>query len=285
MQAVITHPDGVVDGAQSDDARRHLEVPPDALETVITRSRNLTSEERLAIYHTAYFARLLECLRNIFPMVAKTLGEEAFDALAFGYLQSYPSQSYTLDRLGDRFARYLAETRPDLDDAGQPTESWPDFMIDLARLEWNIGEVFDGPGIEGQATLSAEQLLALAADRWPAVRLVPASCLRLLSFRFPVNDYFTALRQSGEDTDLPPLPEPDDCWLALSRRDFVVRRHALDREQSELLTALISGQPIGVAIEQLAATAATSLDELAGRLQSWFRIWTAAGFFIALADV
>jgi hypothetical protein len=284
MQAVITHPDGVLAGTQSDAARQHLEVAPEDLQAVIARSRNQTSEERLAIYHNAYFARLLECLRNIYPMVAKTLGEEAFDALAVGYLQSYPSHSYTLDRLGDRFASYLAETRPDLDRAGQPTETWPDFMIDLARLEWNIGEVFDGPGVEGQATLSAEQLLAIDADRWPAVRLMPAPCLRLLSFEFQVNDYFTALRQSGDDADPPPLPQPEGSWLALWRRDFVVRRHALDREQYELLTALMSAQPIGVAIEQFAATAITNLDELAGRLQSWFRTWTAAGFFVALAE-
>ncbi|HEV3344003.1 MAG TPA: DNA-binding domain-containing protein [Pirellulales bacterium] len=283
MQAVIMHPDGVAAGTQSEEARQHLDVSADNLEEIIGRSRNLTSDQRLEIYHNAYFSRLLECLRNIYPMVAKTLGEEIFDGLAVGYLHSHPSGSYTLDRLGDEFPRYLHASRPDLDDAGEPTETWPDFLIDLAGLEWNIGEVFDGPGVEGQATLGSEQLLGMDATRWPDVRLVPAPCLRLLPFRFPVNDYFTSLRQAADDAEPPSVPEPAESWLALSRREFVVRRHALEKAQYELLTSLVSGRTIGAAIEQLAATATVDFDRLADHLQGWFRIWTAAGFFLGLA--
>ncbi|HWB08904.1 MAG TPA: DNA-binding domain-containing protein [Pirellulales bacterium] len=284
MQAVIMHPDGVMAGTESEGARQHLDVSPGQLETVVGRSRNLTSDERLEIYHNAYFSRLLECLRNIYPMVAKTLGEEAFDALAIGYLHSYPSGSYTLDRLGDNFARYLHESRPDLDDSGEPTETWPDFLIDLARLEWNIGEVFDGPGVEGQTTLGAEQLLGMDANRWPEVRLTPAPCLRLLSFRFPVNDYFTSLRDVDEDAEPPALPGPAESWLALSRRDFVVRRHALERAQHRLLTSLAGGQTIGAAIGELASTTSVDFDRLAEELRDWFHTWTAAGFFTGLGD-
>ena len=284
MQAVITHPDGVIAGTASQEAQQHLAVSAEELQTVIGRSRHLSSEARLGIYHNAYFARLLECLRNIYPMLAKTLGDEAFDALAIGYLQTHPSQSYTLDRLGDQLGNYLAKTRPDLDDDCQPTETWPDFLIDLARLEWNIGEVFDGPGVEGETTLGAEALLAIDADHWPAVRFLAAPCLRTLAFQFPVNDYFTALRQAGEGDDLPSLPDREPTWLALSRCEFVVRRHALDRAQYELLTSLINGEPIGEAISGVAAVATADFDELADRLQSWFRIWTAAGFFIGLAE-
>jgi hypothetical protein len=282
MQAVIMHPDGVAAGTQSEEARQHIEVSPGELEQVVSRSRNLTSEERLEIYHYAYFSRLLECLRNIYPMVAKTLGEEIFDALAIGYLHSHPSGSYTLDRLGDNFPRYLHESRPDLDDAGEPSETWPDFLIDLARLEWNIGEVFDGPGVEGQTTLGTEQLLGMDPNRWPEVRLSPAPCLRLLSFRFPVNDYFTSLRQAADDAGLPSIPQPAESWLALSRRDFVVRRHALEVAQYELLASLAGGQTIGAGIEQLAAKATVDFDRLADQLQEWFRTWTAAGFFMGL---
>jgi len=79
MQAVIAHPDGVLRGADSLEARQHLEITADQIEQVIAPSRQLTGEERLAIYGRAYFARLLECLRSVFPCVAKTIGEEAFD--------------------------------------------------------------------------------------------------------------------------------------------------------------------------------------------------------------
>ena len=154
----------------------------------------MTSVERLAIYQNAYFARLLECMHSIYPLLLRAMGEEAFDALAVGYLHAYPSRSYTLDQLGDEFPRFLDETRPDRDEAGQATEEWPDFLKDLAELESAIGKVFDGPGTEGQPMLSAEQLAAVNPADWPRLRLTPAACLRTMAFRFPVNDYFTAVR-------------------------------------------------------------------------------------------
>ncbi|HVX12596.1 MAG TPA: DNA-binding domain-containing protein [Pirellulales bacterium] len=286
MQAVIMHPDGIEAGIESPDAQRHLVVGLDDCESVIAPSRNLTGLERLSIYHNAYFARLLECMRSIYPAVARTLGDEAFDSLALGYLQAYPSRSYTLDRLGHNFAQFLDETRPDRDDAGQPTEEWPDFLLELARLEWAISEVFDGPGSENQHTLGAEDLLAVDPERWPELRLVAAPSLRTMAFRFPVNDYFTELRGLPPETDVPPLPSSGPSWLALSRRDFVVRRHDLESAQYELLTALIVGQTVGTAIAAIVAAADTSvLDLLAVQLRDWFRAWTAAGFFVAVEQV
>jgi len=276
MQAVISHPGGVGPGAESDEAQRHLSITPDEIERVISPSARMSGEERLAIYANAYFARLLECMRSVFPFTAKTVDEEAFDELALGYLERYPSRSYTLDGLGAEFSRYLAETRPDRDENGQPTETWPDFLIDLAGLEWAIGEVFDGPGVEGRALLAADDLRSIPAERWPEARLVTAPCLRLLTLRFPLNDYYTALR----DDETPPLPEPAESYLALTRREYVVRRHALERPQFELLGALAAGETLGEAIERAARVSPEGIEALAANLQRWFREWTAAGFFL-----
>lgn len=281
MQAVITHPESVAEGAAGDDARRQIDVGAAGVEAVVCRSRQLTGDERLAIYRNAYFARLIECLRGIFPLVAKTVGSEAFDELAVDYLARYPSQSYTLDRLADNFGQYLEQTRPDRDAEGRPTEDWPDFLIELARLEWAIDDVFDGPGSEGQPPLDANQLqerLQALGGQWSAVSLTVDPSLRLLSFRFPVNDYYTELRWS-DDEDPPPLPGPAPSWLALTRRDFVVRRHALTRPQYELLAALVAGQTISAAIESAVANGHVSVESLAAELREWFCDWTAAGFF------
>src|SRR5438105_5881909 len=123
MQAVIMHPDGVDAGLASEAAREHLDVAPENVEQVISRSAAQTSIERLSIYANAYYARLLECLGEEFPVLKKTLGEETFDAFAFDYLQRYPSQSYTLGKLGENFTRYLAETRPADADGDESAES------------------------------------------------------------------------------------------------------------------------------------------------------------------
>ncbi len=112
MQAVVTHPRGVAAGIESDQAREQIALVSDQAERVITRSKALSPLERLNIYNQAYFARLLECLRHEYSVLAAALGEELFDAFAVGFLESHPSTSYTLELLGMAdFPEHLAATR------------------------------------------------------------------------------------------------------------------------------------------------------------------------------
>jgi hypothetical protein len=188
MQAAVAHPGGVHEGVASPEARQHIDVGPEDVDKVLTRSRALTALERLAVYGSAYYARLLECLREEFPVLKHALGEEVFDGFAVGYLQRYPSRTYTLMELGTDFPRFLQETRPAAEGEG-PSADWPDFLIDLATVEQAFNEVFDGPGVEGQRLLDGEQLLDVPEDRLPEARFVPVSCLRLLTLRYPVHAY------------------------------------------------------------------------------------------------
>jgi len=285
MQSVIMHPDGVAAGLDSEAARKHIDVPAEQVEQVISPSQALSSVERLSIYANAYYARLLECLGEEFPMLKQTLGEETFDAFAFGYLQSYPSRSYTLNRLGANFAAFLAETRPAASDAGAEEDAeaeedplgqdWPDFLIDLATLEWTFSLVFDGPGVERVPLLEATELRNIGVDRWPNARLETVPCLKLLALRFPVNAYYTAARKG----ELPPLPEQARNWLAVNRREYIVRRHEISEPQFVLLTALVEGQTIGAAIERVLELPDANVDALAGQLRTWFHDWAAEGFF------
>jgi hypothetical protein len=283
FQAVITHPDGVEGGAESEEAQRLIRLKRGELEAVIGRSRDLTAAERMGIYANAYYARLLECLAAYFPMLQKTLGEEIFEGFAFEYLQQYPSKSYTLDRLGENFARFLEETRPEPEEWEEPgAVGWPDFLIDLAVLEHAINRVFDGPGVEGQPLLTAEALRSFPAERFAEARLVPVPCLRLLTFRFPVNAYYTAIRRAEEGEEVP-VPDPEPEHLALTRRDFVVRRYPLNSAQHALLEKILAGAPVGEALAAAAETSGLEDDALAAELQSWFRLWVAEGFFQSIA--
>ncbi len=275
MQAVIMHPDGVEAGLASDAARQHLDVAPADVEQVIERSEAQTSVERLSIYANAYYARLLECLGEEFPILRQTLGEETFNGFAFGYLQSYPSQSYTLGKLGENFARYLAETQPAESEDGDMPANWPEFLIDLATLEWTFSQVFDGPGVEHETLLTSEQLQAIDAEQWPAARLEVVQCLKLLALRFPVNAYYTAMRRD----ESPPIPGPSASWVAITRREFIVRRHELNLRQFELLSALIAGETIGAAIERAAAAPGANVEQFIVELGDWFREWAANDFF------
>lgn len=281
FQSVITHPGGTEEGIQAQEAQELIELLPGEAEKVIERSIRLSSLERLSIYSNAYFARLIECLGNCFPVLKQALGATVFDSFAIEYLQQYPSCSYTLDHLGENFCGFLTDTRPDPKD-GTDGVDWPDFLIDLSTLEWTIAKVFDGPGVEGQDLLRPESLQAFLPERFAESRIVPVVCLRLLAFRYPVSTYYTAVRRNAEK-GLEPIPEPKAERVAVFRRDFVVRRYPLTEPQLALLEKLQAGATVGEAIA--AASAGTDLDDnsLAGHLQAWFRFWAAEGFFASVS--
>ena len=279
FQAVITHADGVDGGMHSPAAQELIHLDRGELEEVILRSNNLTAQKRLTIYANAYYARLVECLGECFPVFRRAVGQDVFNGFAFEYLQHYPSRSYTLDHLGDKFVCFLKETRSEADsDVAEAETSWPDFLIDLATLEWTIARVFDGPGVERENILSGADLLAVPAQRFSEARLVPVVCLRLLRFRYPVNAYYTAARRVG-DHDEVSIPEPCEELVAVSRRHYIVRRYPLTVPQHVLLQSLQEGHTVGESIAVAAEASQMDDDELAGQLHSWFRFWTAEQFF------
>lgn len=279
FQHVVTSPAGPDAATQDDDAQRLIRMGRDELESVITRSKTLTAAERIGVYANAYYARLLECLGESFPVLRRTIGEEAFNDFAFDYLQNYPSRSYTLGKLGDRFAEFLEETRPDRDDAGNVTEvGFPDLLIDLVRLERTIEEVFDGPGFERERALEPGDLADVPPERFADCRLVPVVCLRLLRFTHSVNPYYTEARRSDDDAAIP-LPEPTPERAAITRRDYIVRRLVLDETQYTLLDALCRGETIGAALAQASAAFDGDDPTLASNVRQWFGQWAAQRLF------
>jgi len=304
MLSVMTHPGGIVAGIESSAARAELDVPVQQLEQVISPSVRCTSLERLSIYGNAYFARLLECLEAEFPTVLQAVGAEAFRAFAQGYLQEFPSTSYTLNMLGSNFPAYLARTRPA--SADQALTQWSDFVVELAELERIYAEVFDGPGEETLPPFSvpfAMQTLSVSedpvpcdsarqssepdglspdstsdstpVDQWNRLRLTTAASLRLCRFRFPVHESITAARQGKPVTPIPPR----ETWLVVNRRDYVVRREAVTELQWHLLRAFQQGATLEQAIGQILEDSADSIDALSHDLQAWFQHWAASGYF------
>lgn len=284
MQAVITHPEGVLPGIASAEAVEQLGISADGVEQVITRSRALSSVDRLEIYARAYYGRLLECLRTEYPVLVQAIGEELFDEFAFSYLQHHPSRSYTLNQLGAEFAQFLRETCPASDDPAAVEQGWPLFLMDLATLEWTFNEVFDGPGIEKAAPLNAERLKEIPLDRWPAARFEAAPCLRLGVFDYPVHTYYKALR---EDSAAPP-PELRTTYLAISRREYLVRYLELSRSEYALLKALVEGATLGEGFQSWADSSSNEEPngdagmDPAMQVQHWFRRWIAESFFLSV---
>ncbi|MCU0879740.1 MAG: DNA-binding domain-containing protein [Pirellulaceae bacterium] len=246
--------------------------PPD-VDARILGSRQQTAGQRLAVYADAYFARLLEVLAELFPCLRHAVGDELFAEFAAGYLEAYPPTSYTLHRLADHFPEYLEATRP----TDFPALA---FVVELARLEQAIDRVFDGPGPE-ELPLFEFPAEGASADE---LRLALVPGMELLSLRFPASSYFTVWKNGEADSWPPAAPQ----YVALFRRDYVVRRFELSRVQFVLLEHIARGATLAEAIEaaanidadaELSPTDMAPAAELAEELRDWFTRWSAAGFF------
>ncbi|MBI1367101.1 MAG: hypothetical protein GC162_00455 [Planctomycetes bacterium] len=285
FEYVITHPMGPDEAILGDPAQRLIRMNRGEMESVIGRSKNLTAERRITIYANAYYARLLECLGESFPVLKRTVGEEAFNDFAFDYLQHYPSRSYTLNKLGDHFADFLHESRCEAEGTPESESAEPgfaDLLIDLTRLEWTIEQVFDGPGIEHLRTLTAHDLAVISRERFAACRLVPAACLRLMRFSYPVNAYYTAVRRAVQEEHVGVPAEPGVEFAAITRQDYIVRRFVLTAPQYRLLTCLCDGQTVGHALEAAGEIYPGDDEQFATDLHRWFDQWTAAQFFLRI---
>ena len=114
MQAVITHPHGVISGIESSDARDLIAILPAQAERVVTRSRALTAIERLDIYNHAYFGRLLECLKRYQRLInQRTMeaGEPLHDEYSHG-ADMFRYAAMAVDEMGNADkAKPIAYTR------------------------------------------------------------------------------------------------------------------------------------------------------------------------------
>jgi len=262
MQEVVVHP-GSIDEALASKAAR-AEVPPERLGDVVLPSRTLAPAQRVEIYQRMYLLRMEEALGIDYPALQHFLGPRGFRDLVRGYVASFPSRSYTLNRLGDHVPAFVL-TASGLRHRG--------FCHDLARLELAMTEVFD----EAETpTLSAEAVAAVPAEAWAAARLRPIAAFRLLALRYPANAYLQSLRRRGHRH---PRPLRKDGWLAVYRRNYGVRRLELSHPAYRLLSELAAGAaPLGEAVTAAARRRGRSA---AGQTQlyRWFREWMAKGLF------
>jgi len=225
---------------------------------LLLRSRHLSSRERFAVYQNAYQVRLLECLREEFPVFRATVGDEAFDQLARDYLARFPSRSYTLGVLSHHFINHLRDTRPRRDAEGL---DWFDFAIDTAEFEHTINSVFDGPGSERCGDAIPDESVGMAC----------CPSLRLLTVGHPIDEHWTRIK-AGE---APAACPSASTRYAVYRRDYVVRYLRIFEAEIQILGQLVDGVSLAESLSMIS-------DEGVSLSEDWVYVcccrWAAEGF-------
>ncbi len=222
VQGVITHPEGVHKGA----FETVIENQKWSIDSIVSPSNKLTSQQRITIYHNAYFARLIECFNSEYSGLLNALGEELFNHLTGHFLQAHPSSTYTLNELGKRFPSYL-ETMLNENLQGNTPDWWQLFIIDMAKYERLFTEVYNG---EGHERLGSDD------DIFGLNPIKPSPSLVTLQLQFPISTCIGLFRDSNQDE----FPEPSQSNYIFSRDNYRVKVHLVNDEEWNAIQHWIS---------------------------------------------
>jgi hypothetical protein len=228
-------------------------------EELILPSPTLSPRERIQIYRGMYLLRMEEALEIDFPAVAWYLGEANFKKLVAEYVQSYPSQSYTLDHLGRLFSQFLVE------------RNWRnegDCLGDLATLEWALCVVAVAHDSD---SVTLEDLSRVPEENFLELKFEPVPAISTLRFGYDVNSLFKAW-SSGKE---PVAPSPESINLVCWRHNLKVWRQELSETAFDFLNLLRDGHPLGTSLDRVQQTHEVSEEQLF----SWFQNWLGEGFF------
>jgi hypothetical protein len=214
---------------------RSLQAAPDAgLLRFVAPTARMRPVARVGVYAGMYVARLVDVLREDFPRLVRTLGDAAFATTARAYLEAHPSDRPSVRDLGRHLPAFLAAAPPD---------GAPPWVADLARLEWARGEVFDAPDA---TPLALDDLRAVPAVEWPALRFVPVPALVTLIADWPLDRLW----------DAPDVATPVAAArtaLRVWRREFTVYHAPMDAAEEAALASVVAGAPFGVVCGTLAS--------------------------------
>jgi len=217
----------------------------------------------LAVYHHAYRAQLLNCLRDTFEKTWSWLGDDGFEAAARAHIEAHPPSAWTLNVYGEGFDRTLAGLYPD-----DPEVS------ELAWLEWTLRRAFDGPDAD-----PVEQATLAALD-WDQAVLYFVPTLRLGTVTTNCAALWSAL---AADTAPPPaqrLPAP--CGLRVWRQGLSVRFHTLDAAEERALRLALGGADF----PEICGILATELgeQESSAEIGRILGLWLQDGMIAAISD-
>lgn len=191
-----------------------------------------SSASRFSVYRNNVMAGLTGALAARYPVVRRLLWDDTFEQVARRYVTSQPPRSPVLHEYGDGLPGFLRSI-------GQGSTA--DYVADIADLEAARTRAYHAPDAE---PLSRDDLAAVAADRWPQLRLALHPSVVLLHSRFPVVSVWEANVQANDN--MIPVWKQECALVARPGLEVEVRR--LTAGCYRFLRALRAGETVGAAI-------------------------------------
>lgn len=238
----------------------------DELSALIQPQGKVSIADRLKIYANAYRIRLKEVIETDHQQLCLYLGDELFDKMAEGYIQSHPSKFRSLRDFCDQLPNYL---RQDTFFSQYP------ILADMAQFERLLLCAFDAADTQ-RADFS--QLQALPAAQWPTCRLILHPSVQLFYSRTNAVACWQAIKQKQTPPDANNNPQ---CWLLWRGESRLTEFISLQTYQQTLLEQVIQGENFaGLCEAMLTYTQETSApQQVLESIKAWFEmgiIWKIA---------
>lgn len=226
-----------------------------AIASAIAEQFGLKANDRLAIYHNAYRARLSEALSEAYEKTHSYLGDDLFAQMCDDYIEQTPSRSSNLRWYGDAFPAYLAQALGE-----HPC------VAELALFEWTLGRAFDA---EDAVLLTADELRRPTPAQWEQISFTLHPSVQLLRLQWNVIPIWLALDQEQTPPDAIVTAE-SASWL-IWRKQLQPHFRSLDRFEAIALFGLQQGQSFSSVCEQAAESAGE--QDITLKIATWLQTW------------
>lgn len=207
------------------------------IETLTAEGNLLPKTEQLLIYFNAYRLRLLEILTLDFPILSKLMGEEAFEACGLSYIESHPSQYFSVRYFSQHLPLFLQQTKPYAD---RP------LLAELATFESILNDTLDAADSN---ILEIKALQTILPEQWGYLQFSFHPSLRFMLFEWNTPQLFQAIEANQPPPDPLKLPEAIH-WIAW-RYELKSRYRSLSDTQYFMLKSLYSGRTFAELCEDL----------------------------------
>lgn len=146
------------------------------VEELIQPNSKLTATQRAEIYQDMYQLRMCEAVLEDYPLFFESLKGYSEEEFILEYVKAFPSQSFSLNFLGDFFVEYLSTMKP-------LTEEQP-WLVDIAKFELTLTKTFHSKSIGTpiDQTPTEDKIAELLQKK---VKL--SESIHMLLFKFDIN--------------------------------------------------------------------------------------------------
>ncbi|NQY64567.1 MAG: putative DNA-binding domain-containing protein [Alteromonadaceae bacterium] len=275
MKTVLTERGDLKEKLETAAARDGL-----LIENVIKGTENISVHLRLDIYAAGYVMRLVECLKNEFPILSTFMGEAFFENFAKAYIVTVPSNNWSLYSLGKRFAEFLKNTQPQFQDIPEQM-AFIALPAQIALLERARAEVLLARGIENTVRSPTLEIGVDLSFLQGEMMLQVPPCLQLLPLDYPILELVANIEKSHDlNKPLLNIPKSGESLLAITRVDYQVTTTELAYWQFSFLSQCTEPISVEQAINATALNCSMKTSKLIAKLFLWLPIAEISGFLV-----